>query len=97
VEMVLVTVRTTDVPIATLVDRVLLDVVDQLAARFSHLPHVVVYEKVGDARTVAHRLLPDLAAYGAAVEREAAHALTMHESAVGHAEVSPGTSGHSLG
>jgi hypothetical protein len=90
--MVVVTVRTADVSVSTQVDRVLLDVVDRLAARFSYLPHVVVYEKVGHARAAAQRLLPDLLAYGAAVEREAAHSLTMHE-VPGHPELSPGTSG----
>jgi hypothetical protein len=70
----------------------LLNAADTLAAEFPHLPHAVVYEKVGDARPIAARQLPNVDAYREALKREARVALAGYRVAAWH-ELSPGTAG----
>jgi hypothetical protein len=70
----------------------LLSAADTIAAEFPHLPHSVVYEKVGDARAIAARQLPNVAAYRQVLEREARIALAGYGSGP-RGEMSPGTSG----
>jgi hypothetical protein len=45
--------------------------VDTLAAEFPAAPLVEIYDKVGDARATSAKYLPNVAAYGAALERHA--------------------------
>jgi hypothetical protein len=51
------------------VNRALLDVVDRLQAEFPEVPLLVVYGGVTDARALATRHLPNVAAFSDAVER----------------------------
>jgi hypothetical protein len=53
------------------VNRALLDVVDRLQTEFPEVPLLVVYERVADARAVATRQLPNVAAFSDAVEQQA--------------------------
>jgi hypothetical protein len=53
------------------VNRALLDLVDRFHSEFPELPLLVVYERVADARAVATRHLPNVAAFSDAVERQA--------------------------
>jgi hypothetical protein len=53
------------------VSRALLAVVDQLASEFPELPLAEVYVKVGEARVIAARRLPNVLAYRDVLEREA--------------------------
>jgi hypothetical protein len=70
----------------------LLEVVDRLAAEFPHVPHVVVYETVGEVRPIAARRLPDVIAYRDSLEREGRLVLARYH--VGRAvELGPGTAG----
>jgi hypothetical protein len=78
------------------VSRVLLATVDRLAREFPDVAPHVVYEKVGAAREVAERRLPDLDAYAHALEREA-RALLQLEATMSWREVSAGTSGAQTG
>jgi hypothetical protein len=86
------TSRTTDLYTRSQVSTALLSAADTIAAEFPHIPHSVVYEKVGEARAIAARQLPNVAAYRQVLEREARIALTGYGSA-SRAEMSPGTSG----
>jgi hypothetical protein len=52
------------------VNRALLDLVDRFHSEFPELPLLVVYERVADARAVATRHLPNVAAFSDAVERQ---------------------------
>jgi hypothetical protein len=84
--------RTTDLYTRAQVSTALLSAADAIAAEFPHVPHSVVYEKVGDARAIAARRLPNVAAYRQVLEREARLALTGYGSG-SRPEMSPGTSG----
>jgi hypothetical protein len=74
------------------VSSALLNAADTLVVEFPHVPHAVIYEKVGEARAIAARTLPNVEAYRAVLEREARLALADFGS-VAHAEMAPGTSG----
>jgi hypothetical protein len=50
------------------VSSALLNAADTLAVEFPHIPHAVIYEKVGEARAIAARTLPNVQAYRAALE-----------------------------
>jgi hypothetical protein len=71
--------------------RALLSVVDLLAREFPDIALPTIYEKVGEARGIAARHLPDVAAYRLAIEREARARLVLDYSA-SWAEISAGTS-----
>jgi hypothetical protein len=58
-----------------MVSRALLDVVETLAAEFPAVPLRVIYDKVGDARPISARYLPNVFAYSKALEGEARVAL----------------------
>jgi hypothetical protein len=83
--------RATDLYTRSQVSTALLSAADTIAAEFPHIPHAVVYEKVGDARAIAARQLPNVSAYRQVLEREARIALAGYGS--GPREMSPGTSG----
>jgi hypothetical protein len=53
------------------VSRALLAVVDKLASEFPDRPLAEVYVKVGEARVIAARRLPNVLAYRDVLEREA--------------------------
>jgi hypothetical protein len=53
------------------VNRALLDVVDRLQSEFPEVPLLVVHERVADARAVATRHLPNVAAFCDMVEQQA--------------------------
>ncbi len=53
------------------VSAALLDAVDALTEEFPEVPVSIVYEKVGEARGVAARYLPDPVGYRLAIEKEA--------------------------
>jgi hypothetical protein len=74
------------------VSAALLAAVDVLSAEFPEVPSAVIYEKVGEARGIAARHLPDLVAYQHEIEREAR--LRLRFRAGTSTEVSAGTSGH---
>ena len=67
----------------------LLAAVDTLIAEFPEVPSAVVYEKVGEARGLAARRLPNLNAYQRAIEHEARLRLQFKSGA--SAEVTAGT------
>jgi hypothetical protein len=73
------------------VSRALLSVVDLLAREFPDIALPTIYEKVGEAREIAARHLPDVIAYSREIEREARARLILDYSA-SWAEVSAGTS-----
>jgi hypothetical protein len=74
------------------VSRVLLATVDRLSSEFPDVAPHTVYEKVGAAREIAERRLPDLEGYTRALEHEA-RALLQLEATMSWREVSAGTSG----
>jgi hypothetical protein len=84
--------RATDLYTRAQVSTALLSAADTIAAEFPHIPHSVVYEKVGDARAIAARRLPNVAAYRDTLEREARLALAGYGPGA-RPEMSPGTSG----
>jgi hypothetical protein len=84
--------RAADLYTRSQVSTALLSAADTLAAEFPHIPHSVIYEKVGDARAIAARRLPNVAAYREALEREARLTLAGY-GAGSRPEMSPGTSG----
>ena len=84
--------RATDLYTRAQVSTALLNAADTIAAEFPHVPHAVIYEKVGDARAIAARRLPNVAAYREVLEREARLALAGYGSGA-RPEMSPGTSG----
>jgi hypothetical protein len=53
------------------VSAALLDAVDALTEEFPEVPVSIIYEKVGEARGVAARHLPDPVGYRLAIETEA--------------------------
>jgi hypothetical protein len=53
------------------VNRAVLDVVDHLQLEFPKVPLLIVHKSVADARTVATRHLPNVAAFRDAVEQQA--------------------------
>jgi hypothetical protein len=61
------------IPLSTLalVSRALLSAVDGLADEFPDVPLAVVYDRVGDARPIAARKLPNVNAYRCELERRA--------------------------
>ena len=74
--------------------RVLLATVDLLAREFPDVPLPTIYEKVGEARESAAHHLPDVDAYGLAIERAARVQLALMPPTTGAwGEVSAGTSG----
>jgi hypothetical protein len=70
-----------------LVSRALLSAVDELAEEFPHVPLRVVYDRVGDARPMAARKLPNVTAYRTELEYRARVGL-QQVSAVGEAPLS---------
>jgi hypothetical protein len=58
-------------PGASPASRALLDVVDRLSAEFPEVPLSVIHQKIGEARPVAVRHLPDVDRYQETLELEA--------------------------
>jgi hypothetical protein len=69
----------------------LLAAVDVLSAEFPEVPSAVIYEKVGEARGLAARYLPDVLAYQHEIERDARLRLRFRSGS--STEVSAGTVG----
>jgi hypothetical protein len=69
----------------------LLDAVDVLVAEFPEVPSSIVYEKVGEARSLAARYLPDLTRYRQAIEEGARLRLRCADPSRGEWELSAGT------
>jgi hypothetical protein len=63
-----------------MISRALLNVVETIAADFPDVPLPVVYDKVGDARAMSAKYLPDVAGYRDALE---CHALAEFEREYG--------------
>jgi hypothetical protein len=72
------------------VSRALLAAVDQLATEFPAIALPVIYERVGDARVIAARRLPNVAAYRDVLECEARARLAVDDASYRH-EFSAGT------
>ena len=71
------------------VSTALLDAVDALTEEFPEVPVSIIYEKVGEARGVAARYLPDPAGYRFAIEKEARRRLRFGGSDTPAADRSP--------